>query len=154
MSNTVLYRIDDMLVSEDLKTAYHYDGWCLTPAAKRLQKLNRSGSFGSFGGRNFQIGVDIYGKPIMSEGVWYAAEVMANNIQKYITEIEEQKAMLKKELSFDFSDVIYSTIRECDDELHIEVRFKDGQKFAAITIDKKLKDAEKLANHINNLINK
>lgn len=57
-------------------------------------------------------------------------------------------------MTFDFSDVIYSTIRECDDELHIEVRFKDGEKFAAITIDKKLKDAEKLAAFINGLLNK
>lgn len=97
MSNTVLYRIDDMLVSEDLKTAYHYDGWCLTPAAKRLQKLAWSGASGSFGGRNFQIGIDIYGNPIMSGGVWYAAEVMSNNVEKYITEIEKQKAMLKKD---------------------------------------------------------
>ena len=45
-------------------------------------------------------------------------------------------------MTFDFSDVSYSTIRETDDELHIEVRFNDGEKFAVITIDKKLKDAE------------
>ena len=57
-------------------------------------------------------------------------------------------------MTFDFSDVSYSTIRECDDELLIEVRFKDGEKFAVITIDKKLKDAEKLANFINSLLNK
>lgn len=56
--------------------------------------------------------------------------------------------------TFDFTDVVYSTIRECDDEVHIETRFVDGEKFAAITIDKKLKDAEKLANFINGLLNK
>ena len=57
-------------------------------------------------------------------------------------------------MKFDFSDVSYSTVRDGDYEWHIEVRFKDGQKFAAITIDKELKDAEKLADFINNLINK
>ena len=57
-------------------------------------------------------------------------------------------------MTFDFSDVSYSTIRETDDELHIEARFKDGEKFAAITIDKKLKDAEKLAAFISGLLNK
>lgn len=61
---------------------------------------------------------------------------------------------IRKLIDFDFSDVSYSTIRDGDDELHIEVRFKDGQKFAAITIDKKLKDSEKLANFIDYLINK
>ena len=57
-------------------------------------------------------------------------------------------------MTFDFSDVSYSTVRDGDDELHIEVRFKDGEKFAVITIDKKLKDSEKLAKFINNLMNK
>ena len=70
--------------------------------------------------------------------------------------LKKQKNLTYKgrEMTFDFSDVSYSTIRECDDELLIEVRFKDGEKFAVITIDKKLKDAEKLANFINSLLNK
>ena len=70
--------------------------------------------------------------------------------------LKKQKNLTYKgrEMTFDFSDVSYSTIRETDDELHIEVRFKDGEKFAVITIDKKLKDAEKLANFINSLLNK
>ena len=72
--------------------------------------------------------------------MWKAIEFFLRNLRLF--------------MEFDFSDVSYSTIRESDDELHIEVRFKDGEKFAAITIDKKLKDAEKLANFINNLINK
>lgn len=57
-------------------------------------------------------------------------------------------------MAFDFSDVLFSTVRDGEYEWHIEVRFKDGEKFAAITIDKKLKDSEKLADFINNLINK
>lgn len=61
---------------------------------------------------------------------------------------------IRKLIDFDFSDVSYSTIRETNDELHIEVRFKDGEKFAAITIDKKLKGAEKLAAFIRGLLNK
>ena len=31
--------------------------------------------------------------------------------------------------------VIFATVRNAEDELHIECRFSDGQKFAAITVD-------------------
>lgn len=57
-------------------------------------------------------------------------------------------------MELDFSDIICSTIRESDDELYIETRFADGEKFSAITIDKKLKSSGKLANFINDTINK
>ena len=31
--------------------------------------------------------------------------------------------------------VTYATVRDAGDELHIECRFDDGQKFAAVTVD-------------------
>lgn len=36
--------------------------------------------------------------------------------------------------------VRYATVRDGGDEWHIECRFKDGQKFAAITVDKEHED--------------
>lgn len=41
--------------------------------------------------------------------------------------------------------VISATVRDGDDEWHIECRFSDGQKFAAIRVDKSF---EKLAHQI------
>lgn len=41
--------------------------------------------------------------------------------------------------------VQYATVRDGGDEWHIECRFKDGQKFAAVTVDK---DHEDLADWI------
>lgn len=43
------------------------------------------------------------------------------------------------------NDLKYCAIRDADDEWHLECRFKDGEKFAAVTIDKKVPLAEKLA---------
>lgn len=42
-------------------------------------------------------------------------------------------------------NVIRATVREADDELHIECRFSDGQKFAAVRVDS---DLPELANRI------
>jgi hypothetical protein len=42
------------------------------------------------------------------------------------------------------------TIRECEDEFHLECRFKDGQKFAAVTVDI---NCETLATEICNFLN-
>lgn len=36
--------------------------------------------------------------------------------------------------------VRYATVRDGGDEWHIECRFKDGQKFAAVTVDKEHED--------------
>lgn len=36
--------------------------------------------------------------------------------------------------------VQYATVRDGGDEWHIECRFKDGQKFAAVTVDKEHED--------------
>jgi len=41
-----------------------------------------------------------------------------------------------------------ATIRETEDTLDIECRFEDGQKFAAIQIDKTIDIAEELAQKI------
>lgn len=32
--------------------------------------------------------------------------------------------------------VNFATVRDCEDELHVECRFWDGQKFAAVTVDR------------------
>ena len=42
------------------------------------------------------------------------------------------------------NDLKYCVIRDADDEWHLECRFKDGEKFAAVIIDKKVPLAEKL----------
>ena len=43
------------------------------------------------------------------------------------------------------NDLKYCAVRDADDEFHLECRFSDGEKFAALTIDKKVPLAEKLA---------
>lgn len=45
----------------------------------------------------------------------------------------------------DEPNVIRATVRDADDELHIECRFSDGQKFAAVRVDS---DFPELANRI------
>lgn len=45
----------------------------------------------------------------------------------------------------DEPNVIKATVRDADDELHIECRFSDGQKFAAVRVDS---DFPELANRI------
>ena len=51
------------------------------------------------------------------------------------------------------SNIKYATVRDVDDELHIECRFDDGQKFAAITIDKTISNHDYLAHMICDVIN-
>lgn len=46
--------------------------------------------------------------------------------------------------------VIFCTVRDGDDEWHIECRFDDGQKFAAITVDY---DFPQLAHKIADFLN-
>ncbi len=41
--------------------------------------------------------------------------------------------------------ILKATIRETDDEFHIECRFLDGQKFSAVTVDKAVPGAQNLA---------
>ncbi|WP_202951367.1 hypothetical protein, partial [Sphingobium bisphenolivorans] len=62
-------------------------------------------------------------KPKRRRGYWYDEE-----------RIEREKRPVQ-----------YATVRDDGDEWHIECRFKDGQKFAAITVDK---DHEDLADWI------
>ena len=50
-------------------------------------------------------------------------------------------------------NVTHATIRDADDELHIECRFVDGQKFAAITIDKAISYHNEIANNVCGFIN-
>lgn len=46
--------------------------------------------------------------------------------------------------------VIRASIRDADDELHIECRFSDGQKFATVRVDSGFPElATKLANYLN-----
>lgn len=51
------------------------------------------------------------------------------------------------------NDLKYCAIRDADDEWHLECRFKDGEKFAAVTIDKKVPLAEKLAALFDYILN-
>jgi len=46
--------------------------------------------------------------------------------------------------------VKYATVRDGDDEWHVECRFSDGQKYAAVTVDKPF---EKLAHKIATFLN-
>lgn len=49
--------------------------------------------------------------------------------------------------------VRYATVRDGRDEWHIECRFKDGQKFAAVTVDKEHEDlADWIASAITTLM--
>lgn len=48
------------------------------------------------------------------------------------------------------NEVTHCTIRDGGDEWHIECRFKDGQKFAAVLVDKECEDlAHEIADHLN-----
>lgn len=51
------------------------------------------------------------------------------------------------------NDLKYCTIRDANDELHLECRFKNGEKFAAVIIDKKVPLAEKLAALFDYILN-
>lgn len=44
-----------------------------------------------------------------------------------------------------YNNIKYATIRDVDDQLHIEGRFDNGEKFMVITIDKKWTLAERFA---------
>lgn len=48
--------------------------------------------------------------------------------------------------------VLKATIRETDDEFHIECRFFDGQKFSAVIIDKAIPGAQNLAMVLANFL--
>ncbi len=47
--------------------------------------------------------------------------------------------------------VVEATVRDGDDEWHIECRFSDGQKIAAVTVDREF---ERLAHQISDGLNK
>ena len=49
--------------------------------------------------------------------------------------------------------ILFSTVRETDEDYGIEVRLSDGQKWTMITIAKELPDAEKITFAINALVN-
>jgi len=46
--------------------------------------------------------------------------------------------------------ILFTTVRDGDDEWHIECRFSDGQKFAAVKVDKEF---EGLADRISRFLN-
>lgn len=50
--------------------------------------------------------------------------------------------------------VKHATIREAENTLDIECRFEDGQKFAAVRIDKIIDNAEELAQKVIEFITK
>jgi hypothetical protein len=49
--------------------------------------------------------------------------------------------------------VTQATVRDGDTEWHVECRFDDGQKFAAVTVDKVIDNAEGLAEKIAGILN-
>lgn len=49
--------------------------------------------------------------------------------------------------------VLLATVRDGDAEWHVECRFEDGQKFAAVTVDKEIDQAEAVAERIAHMIN-
>lgn len=51
------------------------------------------------------------------------------------------------------NNIKQSTIRDADDEIHVECRFADGEKFAGVTIDKKIPCADNLAQIVSYLLN-
>ncbi len=51
------------------------------------------------------------------------------------------------------SKVIYATVRDAEDEVLVECRFENQEKFAAITIDKKIDMAEDIAMELAEKLN-
>lgn len=51
------------------------------------------------------------------------------------------------------SKVVMAAVRDAGMEWHIECRFDDGQKFAAIAVDKEMDQAEELAARIAHMLN-
>jgi len=60
-------------------------------------------------------------------------------------------ALLNEYTSLPGNFVEFATIRECEDDYHIECRFADGQKYAAVTVDIA---QEKMAHDICDFLNK
>ena len=75
----------------------------------------------------------------MTDRITQALEALKEAIREVISEAEPISSAAPAEAEQPAASeptVTYATIRDGDDELHIECRFSDGQKFAAITVDK------------------
>jgi hypothetical protein len=75
-------------------------------------------------------------------------EIVASKAEDYISLMEEA---ISKELG-SLSNVTCATIRDGEDCNDIECRFKDGQKFAAIEIDKEITTSDTLSKVVMKIV--